>query len=739
MKTIHKYKIILFLNIFVCFSAAAQETGHNRLQEIVISGNRWCQEIDVIPTKITRLNLEQTNAYNPQTAADMLGLSGEVFIQKSQYGGGSPMIRGFSTNRLLYSVDGVRMNSAIFRSGNLQNVISLDPFAIRETEILFGPGAVSYGSDAIGGVMLFNTLQPRLSNSDVPHYFGSATVRTATASNELTTHVHAGVGFRHWGFLTSFTHSSFEDLKQGAHGPKEYLMPYIVQPGYGSDGTVVDNVIANTDERKQSPSGYSQYNFMQKVRYKPNNHWNFEYAFHFSETSEYARYDRHQRMRKGLPRYAEWNYGPQKWIMNQFLLEHSGRNFLYDSLRLNTALQRFEESRISRSLNDPLRETQSEEVDAWSANLDMRKSIARNVTLCYGLEYVQNNVRSLGEGLDITTRETSLVAARYPKAEWYSVGAYLQGGWHITHRLNIEGGIRYNHYKIDNDFSTAGYEIPFESEQTANEGSISGNIGLNWRPSSGWLLRLNYACGFRAPNVDDMGKLFDSVDGCVTVPNPSLKPEYADNIEMGVVKHFLGFLKLDVTAYYTHLDNAIVRRDFLFNGKEKMVYQGEECRVQALQNAAVANVWGIQFGADARFTRYFYANANLNYQHGREELDNGDKSPSRHAAPMFGRVALGFDNSKLRIEAYTAFQAECKADDMPEEEKEKTEIYALDSNGMAYSPSWITINLRASYAMNSQLMFNATLENITDKRYRPYSCGISAPGRNMTLSATYSF
>ena len=156
MKTIHKYKIILFLNIFVCFGAVAQETGYNRLQEIVISGNRWCQEIDVIPTKITRLNLEQTNAYNPQTAADMLGLSGEVFIQKSQYGGGSPMIRGFSTNRLLYSVDGVRMNSAIFRSGNLQNVISLDPFAIRETEILFGPGAVSYGSDAIGGVMLFS-------------------------------------------------------------------------------------------------------------------------------------------------------------------------------------------------------------------------------------------------------------------------------------------------------------------------------------------------------------------------------------------------------------------------------------------------------------------------------------------------------------------------------------------------------------------------------------------------------
>lgn len=737
MNILHRYKIIFALHL-ISLGAIAQNLGDNRLQEIVISANRWCQRIDVAPIKITSLDFEETNVYNPQTAADMLGLSGEVFIQKSQYGGGSPMIRGFSTNRLLYSVDGVRMNSAIFRSGNLQNVISLDPFAIANTELLFGPGAVSFGSDAIGGVMVFNTLRARPSTGTAPQVYGSATVRTATASNELTTHVHAGVGLEKWGFLTSFTHSSFDDLEQGSHGPDEYVMPYIVQPGYANDGTINDNVVANTDERKQSPSAYSQYNFMQKVCFVPNEKWNLEYAFHFSETSEYSRYDRLQRMRNGLPRYAEWNYGPQKWIMNQLLVENSSKNVLYDSLRLNAALQRFEESRISRNLNNPLRETQSEKVDAWSLNVDLRKAVAHGATLCYGVEYVQNNVRSTGKGINLATAETSVIAARYPTAEWYSAGIYLQGDWRVTSNLNISAGARYNHYKIDSDFSTAGYDIPFSPRQTTDEGSISGNIGLNWRPSSSWLLRLNYARGFRAPNVDDMGKLFDSVDGCVTVPNPSLKPEYADNIEFGVAKYFAGFLKLDATAYYTRLDNAIVRRDFVFNGKETIVYQGAECRVQALQNAAVATVWGVQFGAEARFARYFYANTNINYQHGREELDNGDKSPSRHAAPMFGRAALGFDDSRLCLETFVAFQAECKAADMPEEEKEKTEFYALDTNGNPYSPAWITLNVRVAYKINSNLFLNATLENITDRRYRPYSCGISAPGRNMTFSLTYN-
>ena len=735
--SVRKYIISLLYAVFA-LSGTAQDSIAYKLDDFVFSASRWCQESELRPVKVSALSFEEANAFNPQTAADLLGLTGEVFIQKSQYGGGSPMIRGFATNRLLYSIDGVRMNNAIFRSGNLQNVISLDPFAVGSTEVLFGPGAVSYGSDAIGGAMVFSTLQPRLSADVKPVVYGAATVRTATASNEFTAHVHAGVGWRRWALLTSFTTSSFSDLEQGKYGPEEYIMPYVVIPGFNERGEVDDRVALNGDKRRQVPTGYSQYNFMQKVRYAPAARWNLEYAFHFSETSEYARYDRHQRMRGGLPRYAEWNYGPQKWMMNHLRVEHAGGGVVYDSLRVNLALQRFEESRISRDLNKPRRETQSEAVDAWSANIDFLKNPVQGLSISYGAEYVQNNVRSKGIATDIVSGATAPMAARYPKAEWYSAGAYAQADWHITHRLNMAAGLRYNHYWIENDFSTAGYDIPFAPQQSASAGSVSGNIGLNWRPSSGWLFRANYARGFRAPNVDDMGKLFDSADGCVTVPNPTLKPEYADNIEVGIAKRFASFLEFDVTAYYTRLDNAIVRRDYIFNGSPTLEYQGSECRVQALQNAATANVWGVQAAVDANFAKWFYADARVSWQRGFEEMDNGEVSPSRHAAPMFGRVVMGFRNERLTLEAFAAFQAECAAADMPVEEREKTEIYALDADGNAYSPGWLTLNLRASLQLARGLSLNATLENIADKRYRPYSCGISAPGRNFTMSLTYS-
>ena len=76
------------------------------------------------------------------------------------------MIRGFATNRLFYSVDGVRMNTAIFRSGNIQNIISLDAFSIQHAEIIAGAAPVVYGSDGIGGVMMFQTLQPFVTDEE---------------------------------------------------------------------------------------------------------------------------------------------------------------------------------------------------------------------------------------------------------------------------------------------------------------------------------------------------------------------------------------------------------------------------------------------------------------------------------------------------------------------------------------------------------------------------------------------
>jgi len=76
---------------------------------------------------------------------------------------------------------------------------------------------------------------------------------------------------------------------------------------------------------------------------------------------------------------------------------------------------------------------------------------------------------------------------------------------------------------------------------------------------------------------------------------------------------------------------------------------------------------------------------------------------------------------------------------LPQEEKAKTEIYAIDGNGDPWSPAWYTLNFKAVYQLTEQLNISAGLENITNKGYRTYSSGICAPGRNFILSVKANF
>lgn len=713
----------------------AMEPFNLNLNEVVVSGTRWKQSSDNVPSKIVAITPRDVALQNPQTAADMLAISGKVYIQKSQQGGGSPVIRGFATNRLLYTVDGVRMNSAIFRGGNVQNVLNVDPFATESTEVLFGPGSVIYGSDAIGGVMSFQTLTPQHSLTDKPLVSGKAVMRYASANKEQTGHFDVNVGWKKWAFVTSISAWDFDNLRQGSHGPEDYLKPYYVQRQDSSD-----IIITQDDPLLQIPSAYSQMNIMQKVRFSPNKNWDIQYGFHFSETSPYGRYDRHNRTRNGTARYALWDYGPQKWMMNNLSISNTQQTAMYDELSLRLAQQTFEESRIERLLNNIIRTSNSENVEAYSVNLDLKKSTGKNNSVFYGFEYVLNDVTSTGQVTNISTGDESVGPARYPNATWQSIAAYINDEYRASDKLTLQTGLRYNQFIINADFENnqAFYPLPFVSS-TTNSGALTGSLGTVYRPAESWVVSANFGTAFRAPNVDDIGKTFDSEPGSVTVPNPNLEAEYAYNVDVGVAKVFGGFMKIDLTAYYTILNNAIVRRDYQLNGLDSIIYDGQLSKVQALQNVAVANVYGLQAGIEIKLPAGFQFSTDLNYQVGEEELEDGTTSPSRHAAPFFGVSRLSYEAQKLNLQLYINYQGERTFEDMAVEERAKDEIYAKDENGNNYSPAWYTLNLKAQYQLSKVFSVSAGIENITDQRYRPYSSGISAPGRNFIFALNANF
>lgn len=709
------------------FKIALGQSGVS-LDGVVISATKWNQSVRDVPARVTSISTRDIALLNPQTAADMLSISGEVFMQKSQQGGGSPMIRGFSTNRLLYAVDGVRMNTAIFRAGNLQNVISLDPFATENTEVIFGPGSVIYGSDAIGGVMSFTTLTPQFSTNNEPLIKGKAVTRYSSANNEKTGHFDVNVGWKKIASVTSFSYFNYGDLKMGSKGPHEYKRPFYVQR---IDST--DVVVTNDDPLVQRSTGYTQTNMMQKLRFAPNKRWDIQYGFHYSQTSDYSRYDRHIRYKNGLPRSAEWYYGPQIWMMNNLGVTHTAVSGIYDQLSVKAAHQLFEESRVDRDMNDPELRSRKEKVNAYSLNIDLNKGLGKNTTLYYGAEVVRNDVQSTGTDKDISTGDVQSGLARYPQADWSSYAAYATLQQRIADKLTIQAGARYNQYVMNTLFDTTFYPFPYTTTNSSN-GALTGSLGAVYHPTEKWSVSANLSTGFRAPNVDDAGKVFDSEPGSVIIPNPDLGPEYAYNADLGIAKVFGKYVKIDVTVYYTILQNAMVRRDFTLSGEDSIMYDGTLSRVMAIQNSAVATVHGLQAGFEIKLPKGFGLSSRINLQRGEEELDNGTKSPLRHAAPTFGVSHLTYTAKKLMLDVYVIYNGERAYNWMPQEEIDKPYLYAVDANGLPYSPGWYTLNLKAMYQLTAKLSLSAGLENITDQRYRTYSSGIAGAGRNFVMS-----
>jgi hemoglobin/transferrin/lactoferrin receptor protein len=702
--------------------------------EIVISASRWSQSSGNVATRVAKVTPKEVAFHNPQTAADLLELSGEVFIQKSQQGGGSPMIRGFSTNRLLYSVDGVRMNTAIFRSGNIHNVISLDAFAIENTEVLFGPGSVTYGSDAIGGVMSFQTLTPTFSDNEKPKFSGALVSRHSTASNEITNHFHLNAGWKKWALLTSVTFSEFGDLRMGANGRDEYLRNFYVRR-VGNE----DRIINSNDPLLQIPTGYSQLNVMQKLRYKPRKHWDIQYGFHYSASSDIPRYDRLIEIRNDLPRSAEWHYGPQIWMMNNLSINYSKKNTYFDQMTIRFAQQYFQESRIDRGFNQHRLRTQMEEVNAWSANFDFEKKWAKN-RLSYGLEYIFNDVQSNASAIDIRDGSSILVPDRYPLSTWSSYAAFLNYQYFLTKKVILQSGVRYSLYHINSDFSRNMDFFPLVTDRASVlDDNVTGSVGLVYRPDRTWKLSANAATGFRAPNVDDIGKIFENIDDVLMVPNVNLSGEYAYNAEVNIAKKIGENFQIDFTGFYTYLDRALVRRAFSLDGEEVVEIDGIERRVFAVQNAAFATVYGFNSGFEWVLPLGFKLTSRYNYQLGNEEMESGEISRSRHAAPAFGVTRLNFTKANLQLQVFAMYSAAVSFDNLNFEERAKPTIYATDENGNPFSPSWFTLNFKSSYRFNKHFEATAGVENIFDLRYRPYSSGLVAPGRNFIFSLRAGF
>lgn len=715
------------------------ESNANALDEMVVSANRIAEKKRDVIQKIRVIKSEEIQNQNQSSMADLVGASGNVFVQKSQLGGGSPIIRGFETNKVLMVVDGVRLNNAIYRGGHLQNIITLDNSIMERVEVLFGPGSVVYGSDAIGGVMSFTTKDPKLSHKEKPLVIGDAYTRYFSAASGFATNAHVSVANKKFGSLSSVTFSDFGDLRQGANR-SDFTEGFGERNWYVTQIDYLDTMVSNHEPNLQVGSAYQQLDLLQKFMFKQNESITHKLNLQLSNSSNIDRYDRLTQMENGVAKYAEWYYGPQYRFLSSYTFEHSKSNKWYDNAKLIAAYQAITESRMVRRFKDDQLKSRIEDLDVFTLNIDFSKDLIQvdevgglrsKHELNYGLDISHNIVGSTAYSTKIYTLLNTALDTRYPDggSDMSSFAFYCTDTWELNRKMIINGGIRASHVRLNALFiDQTFFPFPFNSINQENS-SINGNLGLIYMPKKSMRFTLSSATGFRAPNVDDVSKVFESVPGKVIVPNPDLKPEYSYNLELGAEFLFFKNINFSTNLYGTYLTNALTIQGGKMDGADSVFYDGSYSEVITTTNANRAFVCGVEGLISGTIGRHLTLYSTLNYTYGRILTDTVPY-PLDHIPPLFGKVSIKYQKKGWITEAFANYSAWKRYADY-NLLGEDNYAFALEGLGM---PSWYTLNVRISYAFSKNLSLQLACENILDRNYRSFASNISAPGRNFIIT-----
>ena len=201
---------LLALTTQLSFSQEVTDTIKTQnIEEIKINSNKIKIDKNQTPSQIEIISKEKIEFQNFQNTADMLANSGSLFVQKSQQGAGSPVIRGFEASRVLLLVDGVRMNNLIFRAGHLQNVITVDENFLETALVQFGPTSSLYGSDALGGSVNMITKSAKFGTG----FTGNINSRYSSVNEEKSGYFDLNYGSANFASLTAFSYNDFGDLR----------------------------------------------------------------------------------------------------------------------------------------------------------------------------------------------------------------------------------------------------------------------------------------------------------------------------------------------------------------------------------------------------------------------------------------------------------------------------------------------------------------------------------------------
>ncbi|MEE2888573.1 MAG: TonB-dependent receptor [Planctomycetota bacterium] len=694
-----------------CQAGLAQNTQQDppsqQARPVLVTATRTEKDPLDVPYSTTTISAEdlQQRSYRtvPQALRDVPG----VMIQETAHGHGSPYIRGFTSFRNLFLIDGIRLNNSVFRPGPNQYWNTVDAWSLERLEVVKGPSSVLYGTDAIGGTVHAITRGSHATPGPDFHAEGQTILRYSSAEDsfqargEFSMHI-PGTNEARTRILLGGTARWFGDL-EGGHGVGE-------QAGTGYEENAID---------------------------LKGEHWfddDRRLVFLHQRVSQ-TDVPRTHRTTDGLTWRGLSNGSDLRRDFDQdrqltYLQYHSSKvGGMIDAVRTSLSWHHQGENR-DRIRSNGNQEFQGFDVGTLGLTTQLESSSPVG-QLTYGVEFYQDHVDSfLNRGSNGTAAD-SIQGPVADDARYQTFDAYLQDEIQASDRLEVTLGARFSYAAADAD----SVRDPLTNSQTTihdNWKTVVGSLRLRYDLVPGRLHTFGgVSQGFRAPNFSDLSRFDSARSNEFEIPALDLDPEDYLSYELGL-KTRTGTINLELSWFYVDIDDQILRYP---TGNVNAAGESEVTK----SNVGSGHVQGIELGGALDLGRSVTAFGNGTVTDGK--VTNFGSSTAAlsetyltRLMPLTMQAGLRWEPAATPVWAETVVVHAEKADKLSFNDRRDTR--RIPGGG---TPSYTVWHLRAGWYVSDSTTFNLLLENVTDADYRVHGSGLNRPGRNLILGFTSTF
>jgi len=645
------------------------------IDEVTVTATRRTADASEVPSALSVAGHEEIEERVLLT--DALAWQPGISVQQTTPGQGAAIIRGLKGSAILHLVDGMRLSNAIFRSAPTPYLAFVPVAAVERVEVIRGTPASLYGSEAVGGVILVVSRQPR---------FGAGLSRRIALSADSA------------------------DLRRSASAGLEFGGEHLA--------TAMSAEYHRTGNRRTGgggrvgPSGFTAKAMRAAVRAR------------LDALSEWQ-FDLQLLEQPGTPRFDELTagFGQTEPSSSEFLFAPNQRLFArlgYDrhdgplgtDWNIDFAWQRIVDDRINRDFNAAERRREANRSDLFGLSLNVSGRRGR-VDWVAGTDAYYDTVRSSRQEQDIAGGTVSELAPRFPDgatAEQYATFGNVD--WHATDVSTLSIGLRYTH---------AGIDLPATILSPAARidiGNLSGDIGWLRAFGPNWQVLANLGYGFRAPNVFDLGTIGDRPGNRFNIPNAALDAERVTHRDIGIRRHGDGWqAELFVYAMrYKDRITSILTGETTASGRDI---------VQSV-NAATSEIRGAEAGVTIALGERAGLRGVVNYTYGNERVAGDAGEPADRIPPLAGRVMLTVEpRDGWRFDGWIASA-------MAQDRLSSRDIrdVRIDPSG---TPGWASVGVNVGWRPPAGWRIDAGIDNVLDQQFRDHGSGIDAQGRNFRL------